>query len=40
MFEHVTLFAAGYLRTFKHQTLRGGGHNILGQVLGGVVSTD
>ena len=34
MFEHVTLFAAGYLRTSKRQTWRGGGHNILGQVLG------
>ena len=34
MFEQVTLFAAGYLRIFKHQTWRGGGHNILGQVLG------
>ena len=34
MFEHVTLFAAGYLRISKHQTWRGRGHNILGQVLG------
>ena len=34
MFEHVTLFAAGYLRISKHQTWRGRGHDILGQVLG------
>ena len=34
MFEHVTLFAAGYLRFSKHQKWRGRGHNILGQVLG------
>ena len=31
MFEQVTLFAAGYLRTFKYQKWRGRRHNILGR---------